>query len=73
MGKEIKKILHEGKVYYTVADAGRYLGTTATKVRQLMGAHKLEWTQGRVNGKLLVSAESLISYKYAASKTTVGA
>lgn len=67
MRKAIKKIMHEGKVYYSVPDAARYLGTTATKIRQIMIA-KLEWTQARVNGKLIVSADSLLAYKNEISK-----
>lgn len=67
MQRPIKKILHEGKVYYSVPDAARYLGTTATKVRQIMIA-KLDWTQARVGGKLIVSAESLVAYKNEISK-----
>jgi len=63
MNKPPKKILHDGKVFYTVPDAARYLGTNATKVRQLIGAGEMEMDQIRTNGKLLVTAESLVAYK----------
>ncbi len=64
MTPSIKKIIHKGKTYYTVGDAARYLGTTATKVRVLLGTGALESEQLRVNGKLLVTAESLVRQKY---------
>jgi hypothetical protein len=64
MSKEPKKILHEGKVYYTVPDAARYLGTNATKMRQILGKGHVDWTQIRANGKILVTAESLVAFKY---------
>lgn len=64
MDKPIKKIMHEGKVYYSVQDAARYLGTTKTKIRERLGSGELTLGQANVNGKLLVSAESLVAYKY---------
>lgn len=42
---------------YSVGGAARYLGTTATKVRQMMGNGPLEWVQLRTNGRLLITAE----------------
>jgi hypothetical protein len=55
----MKKVLHNGDAYYSVADAARYLGTTATKVRGMMGDGSLEWAQFRVNGRLFITAKSL--------------
>lgn len=63
MTKSLKKILHQGNAYYSVGDAARYLGTTATKVRQMMGDGSLEWAQLRTNGRLLITAESLAKKK----------
>lgn len=63
-----KKKLHKGNVYYDVASAARILRTTAIKVRHLMSEGKLEWTQIRVGGRLLVPAESIVAYKRAKAK-----
>jgi excisionase family DNA binding protein len=60
MKKPMKKVLHNGEVYYSVSDAAHYLGTTTTKIRQMMGDGSLEWTQFRVNGRLFISAKSLV-------------
>ena len=53
---------HDGKVYFTVGGASRAIGTTTAKVRALMGRGLLEWAQFKVNGKLMVSSESLVAY-----------
>jgi len=53
---------HDGKVYFTVGGASRAIGTTTAKVRALMGQGLLEWAQFKVNGKLMVSSESLVAY-----------
>ena len=58
-----KKVVHDGRIFYTVNDAARMLGTSVTKVRELMGSGKLEWTQFKVNGKLFVSGDSLVKFK----------
>lgn len=65
MARSLKKILYQGHAYYSVGDAARYLGTTATKVRQMMGDGSLEWAQLRTNGRLLITAESLAKKKSA--------
>jgi hypothetical protein len=62
--KPPKKIIHDGRVWYTVGDAARHPGTTATKVREIMGAGGVEWTQINANRRLLVSAESLVRFKF---------
>ena len=62
MSKEIQKITHEGKIHYSVPDAGRYLGIPTAKIRQLLGAGDLVGTNH--NKKILVTAESLVAYKY---------
>ena len=56
------KVVHKGKVYYSVGATARLLATSATRVRQMMGRGDLEWTQLRVNGRILVPAESIVAY-----------
>jgi hypothetical protein len=58
-----KKVIHGGKTYYSVGATARILSTTANKVREMMGRGDLEWTQFRVNGRLLITAESIVGYK----------
>ena len=58
--KPVKKVIHEGSAYYSVLDAARLLGTSAPKVREMMGNGNLEWTQFRVNGKLFITAKSIL-------------
>jgi hypothetical protein len=38
------------------------LHTSTPKIREAMGRGDLEWTQIKVNGKLLVGIESLLKY-----------
>lgn len=59
----VGKVIHKGRAYYPVNVAARLLGTTASKVRELMARGDLEWTQLRTNGRLMVTAESLVAYK----------
>jgi hypothetical protein len=66
---QARKITHKGEVYYDVASTARLLRTTAAKVRQLMGADELEWTQLRRGGKLVIRAESIADYKRRLSPT----
>jgi hypothetical protein len=58
-----RAISHKGKVYYDVASTARLLRTTAARVRQLMGAGELQWTQLRRGGKLVVPAEYIVEFK----------
>jgi hypothetical protein len=53
------KVLHGGAVYYSVAGAAQKLATTQAKVREMMGLGELDWSQLRVNGPLLIPAQSL--------------
>jgi hypothetical protein len=53
----------EGVLYYSVAQAAKSLSTSPTRIRSLMGSGELEWTQLRVNGQLMVPAESLLAFK----------
>lgn len=57
------KIIHNGKAYYPVGAAARLLSTSAGKIRELMGKGELEWTQLRVNGRIVIPAESIVTYK----------
>jgi len=57
------RIVHDGKVYFTVGETARNLSTTATKIRQMMGNGDLKWTQLRIGGRLFVPAESILAYK----------
>jgi hypothetical protein len=57
------KINHQGKAWLSVASAARQLGTTTGKVRELMGRGELAWAQPRANGKLYISAESVVAYE----------
>lgn len=58
-----KKVIHKGKTYYSVGETARILSTTAIKVKEMMGRGDLEWTQFRVNGRLFITAESIVGYK----------
>ena len=58
-----RKIIHEGRVWYTVPGAARLLHATTARVREVMGQGQVEWIQLRTDGKLLVSVESLLSYE----------
>jgi hypothetical protein len=63
MPKTNYKVTHNGKTYFTVSAPAKMLLTTANKVRDLMGSGELEWTQFRVNGQLMILADSVISYR----------
>jgi hypothetical protein len=59
---EKSRAVHDGRVYFTVGAAAKFLGTTATKVKEMMSCGDLEWTQFRVNGRVYISASSVDSY-----------
>ena len=63
---KVKQIIKDGKIFYSVADAARLLGTTKSNVQTLMGADLLEWDQTRLNGRLIVNAKSIERYKLCA-------
>jgi hypothetical protein len=60
----VKKKIYkkEGQLYYSVSITAKMLGTSPGKVRKLMGDGTLEWNQSRLNGRILVSAESVKRY-----------
>ena len=57
-----KTILLRGQIYHPVPVIARLLGTTAPKVRALMGVGSLDWRQTKDNGAIVVSAESVRRY-----------
>ena len=57
------RVVRDGKTYYSVPEAARMLKTTANKIRDHMGSGNLVWTQFRTNGRLYISAESLVELK----------
>ena len=57
------KITHEGSAYYSVAATAKLLGTTKAKVLQLVAQHGMKTVQLNTNGRLWISAESIIAYE----------
>ena len=61
----VKKMILEGKAFYSISDTAKMLGTNSTKVRELIGKGKLDARQTRVNSKrFVVSGESINRFKY---------
>jgi hypothetical protein len=58
-----KKIIHKGKAYYAVGATALILSTTPKRVKEMMGSGDLKWTQLRVNGRLYISADSIVAYQ----------
>jgi len=56
------QIVHEGKIYYSVSATARLLGTTTTKLKQIIAVEGFEWQNFRVNGPIWIGAESINSY-----------
>lgn len=54
--------MHEGRLYYSVPAAARLLGTTTTKLKQIIGPEGIEYRNFCVNGALWVSARDLADY-----------
>lgn len=54
--------MHEGKLYYSAPAAARLLGTTTTKLKQIIGPESIEYRNFCVNGALWVSAQDLADY-----------
>jgi hypothetical protein len=57
-----KQIVHEGKLYYSLAEAARLLGTTTGKLKEIIGPEGIEYRNFRVNGRMWVSALDLANY-----------
>jgi len=56
-------MMHEGKLYYSMAHTAAMLGTTTPKLKQFMVAEGLDWANFRVNGPIWISAESIVAYQ----------
>lgn len=56
------QMMHEGKLYYSMPAAARLLGTTTTKLKQIIGPEGIEYCNFRVNGPLWVSALGLANF-----------
>ncbi len=54
--------MHEGKLYYSLPAAARALGTTTTKLKQLIEPEGIEYRNFRVNGVLWVNAQDIVKY-----------
>ncbi len=50
----------DGVKYYSMSTAAKLLGTTTTKLKQIMEAEGISWTNFQVNGRIWVEAESLL-------------
>lgn len=55
-----RKIVHEGRVWYSVPAAERLPHCRIEAVREIMGSGEVEWTQLKVDGRSLVAVESLL-------------
>lgn len=56
------QMLHEGKLYYSMPAAARLLGTTTTKLKQIIGPEAIEYCNFRINGPLWVNAQDIANY-----------
>lgn len=56
------QLMHEGKLYYSMPAAAKLLGTTTTKLKQIIVPQGIEFCNFRVNGPLWVNAQDLASY-----------
>lgn len=56
------QMVFEGELYYSMPAAARLLGTTTTKLKQIIGPEAIEYRNFRVNGALWVNAKDLANY-----------
>lgn len=56
------QMMHDGKLYHSMPAAARLLGTTTTKLKQIIEPEGIECCNFRVNGTLWVNAQDLASY-----------
>jgi hypothetical protein len=56
-------ITKNGKAFYSVPATADLLGVPKSKVQDLMGKNILEWDQTHLNGRLIVSLESIRAYR----------
>lgn len=67
-----RKIIYEGRPWYSVPAAARLLHASTVRMREIMGKGEVEWTQMRKGGKLVVSIESLLKYESTQGKVRKG-
>lgn len=63
MAEQKNQLVHDGKLYYSVAATARMLGTTSPKLKKVIISEGLDWANFRVNGPIWISAESIIAYQ----------
>jgi hypothetical protein len=56
------QMMHEGKLYYSMSAAAKLLGTTTTKLKQIIVPEGIEYCNFRLNGPLWVNALDLANY-----------
>ena len=62
----VKKVILEGKAFYSIADTAKMLSTNSAKLREIIGRGELDARQTRLNSKrFVVSGESIIRFKAA--------
>ena len=56
------QMMHQGKLYYSVAAAAKLLGISRPKLKQLIGPEGIEYCNVRANGAIWVSSQDINSY-----------
>lgn len=56
-------MVHEGKLYYSMAVTAGMLGITKPKLMQILNSEGFDWANFRDNGPIWVSAESIGAYQ----------
>ncbi len=56
------QMMREGKLYYSMPAAARLLGTTTTKLKQIVELESIEYCNFKVNGPLWVNALDLANF-----------
>lgn len=56
------QMMHEGRLYYSMSAAAKLLGTTTTKLKQIIEPEGIGYCNFRVNGPLWLSAADLANY-----------
>lgn len=62
MSAKKNQILHEGKLYYSMAHTAATLGTTVPKLKRTMVEIGLDWGNFRDNGPIWISAQSIVDH-----------
>jgi hypothetical protein len=58
-----QKIVHEGKLYYSVPLIAKLLGKSTASIKKIMISEELDWANFSVNGPIYISAESFKEYE----------